>query len=165
MDRLKTFRKYIIWLILFYLFTMLCTYVGLNAMYTNIENGSTLPEEVKVDIAQATSVNGRIYGEIKAEKENNLNGKYLKINIYNRLNKLTGTKYLKIEDVKLNEPKKFMVNFTAENIKSFDIAILDDTPEVSRDKERAIQLFGKRFTDEELKTYTIITLILYCMFA
>ena len=60
MGRLKTFRKYIIWIILFYLFTMLMTYIGFNSSYKNIESDVETPSQTKIDIAQSTKVNGRI---------------------------------------------------------------------------------------------------------
>ena len=85
MGRLKTFRKYIIWIVAFYLFSMLITYVGLNSTYKDISTSNELSNQVKVDIAQATKVNGRIYGEVTNSEENNLNGKYIKVKIYDNL--------------------------------------------------------------------------------
>ena len=116
MDRIKTFGKYVIWIILFYLFTMLMTYIGFNSAYRNMEQETDLPKQIKIDVAQSTKVNGRIFGEVTSTEENDLNGKYIKVQIFNRRDALVGTKYLKIEDAKINEPKKFVVYFTAENI-------------------------------------------------
>ena len=79
MGRLKTFGKYILWIILFYLFTMLMTYIGFNSAYQNMEQEVDFPKQVKVDVAQSTKVNGRIFGEVTSTEENDLNGKYIKI--------------------------------------------------------------------------------------
>lgn len=57
MDRVQTFAKYVIWIIAFYFFSSFMIYVGLNTTYKNIEATKDLPEGVKVEIAQATSVN------------------------------------------------------------------------------------------------------------
>ena len=41
MDRLKTFLKYVLWVVAFYIFAMLLTYIGLNVTgtkYLKIEN-------------------------------------------------------------------------------------------------------------------------------
>ena len=57
MDRLKTFRKYIIWIIAFFLFSTLISYIGLNAKYKNIESTGEMPGGVKINLSQATSVN------------------------------------------------------------------------------------------------------------
>lgn len=163
MDRLKTFGKYIIWIILLYIFTTFCTYVGFNATYKNINYKDSLPEQVKINMAQATKVNGRIYGEITSTEQNDLNGKYIKVSIYTKTGNLAGEKYLKIENTNINEPKKFAVNFTAENIKYYTVEILEDSVKTQEEAKKAYDLFGDKFTNEELKTYTIITLILTLM--
>ena len=164
MDRLKTFRKYIIWLIAFYIFTMLLTYIGLNSKYQNINSIGNVPDGVKINLSQATSVNGRVLGEVNSTEESNLNGKYLKVDIFSKTNKLIGTKYLKLEELKLNEPRKFAVYFSAENIKSFKVDVKDNTEEIEHDVIRVRDLYKKIFLDEDLKTSLIIALILYAMF-
>ncbi len=57
MSRMQTFAKYIIWIVAFYFFSSFMIYIGLNTMYKNIETNKDLPNGIKVDIAQATSVN------------------------------------------------------------------------------------------------------------
>ena len=146
MGRLKTFRKYILWIIGFYIFTMFCTYVGLNATYEDITAKQDIPTQMEIKLAQATKVNGRIYGEVTSTQENDLNGKYLKI-----------------ENTNYNEPKKFAVNFTAESIESYTIDIIDDSQKVEEEAARSEELFGDIFTKESLRTIVIIGLILGIM--
>lgn len=57
MGRLKTFRKYIIWIVAFYLFTVICTYIGFNATYNNIDYIEKPIDQINVEIAQSTTVN------------------------------------------------------------------------------------------------------------
>lgn len=160
MERLKTFRTYIVLIIVFYLFTMIITFIGLNATYKNINLRKDLPEGLSINMAQATSVNGRIYGEVLSSEQNNLEGKYIKVNIFTKKGNHIGTKYIKIENTNINEPKKFAVFFTADNIKSYTVELLEDTEEVRNQCDLSKELFGDIFTDEELKAITIITLIL-----
>lgn len=160
MDRIKTFAKYVLWVVGLYLFTMFCTYVGFHATYKNISLVGELPTQVTINLAQATTVNGRIYGEVTSNEQNNLNGKYIKVGIYTKTGNFAGTKYLKIEDTKINEPKKFAVYFTAENIASYTVEIVEATEETEREVQTAMDLFGDTFTNEELKTYAVVTLIL-----
>lgn len=164
MDRMKTFGKYVVWIILFYIFTMICTYVGFNATYQDINSIGTMPNQITMDIAQATKVNGRIYGKVTSSQENDLNGKYIKVQIYTKSGKLTGTKFLKIENTQINEPKKFAVTFTAENIGFYKIEILDDSEEVQKEILTLSDLYKEVFTDEELKMYAIVTLVLSLIF-
>lgn len=164
MGRLKTFRKYIIWIVAFYLFSMLITYVGLNSTYKDISTSNELSDQVKVDIAQATKVNGRIYGEVTNSEENNLNGKYLKVKIYDKKGELRGEKFLKIENTEINVPKKFMVYFTSENIESYSVDIVDDSEETQTEIKSVAELFKDVFTDKELGKSVIIAFVLWAIF-
>ena len=160
MGRLKTFRTYIVLIIVFYLFTMIITFIGLNATYKNINLTEDLPEGLSINLAQATSVNGRIYGEVLSSEQNNLEGKYIKVDIFTKKGNDMGTKYIKIENTNINEPKKFAVFFTADNIKYYTIEVLDDTEEVRKQSDLVKELFGDVFTEEELKAVAILTLII-----
>ena len=164
MGRLKTFRKYIIWIVAFYLFSMLITYVGLNSTYKDIKTSNELADQVKVDIAQATKVNGRIYGEVTSSEENNLNGKYIKVKIYDKKEELRGEKFLKIENTEINVPKKFMVYFTSENIESYSVDIVDDSEETQTEIKSVAELFKDVFTDKELGKSVIIAFVLWAIF-
>lgn len=165
MDRLKTFRKYVIWLIAFFIFSTFISYIGLNARYKNIEATGEVPGGVKINLSQATSVNGRIFGEVTSTEENDLNGKYLKVDIFSENDNFAGTKYLKLDNLNLNEPRKFAVYFSADNIKYFTIDLLNYTEQLKDEEIRVKDLYKKIFLDEDLKTAAIITLILYAMFA
>lgn len=161
MSRLATFRKYFLWFLGLFLLSTILIYIGLNASYKNIENLIKLPDGVKVNLAQATSVNGRILGEVTSTDERNLNGKYLKINIFSKKDELVGTKYLKLQDLNNNEPKKFAVYFSTENVKTYTIDVLDDSEEVEKEELRIREIFKDTFTSEDLKMYRIIVLILF----
>ena len=159
MNRLKTLSKYVIGLIAFYIFSSVLIYIGLNATYRNILEKGNLPEQVNIDLAQATKVNGRIYGEVTSTIKNDLNGKYIKVEIYDKDVEVVGQKYLKIEGININEPKRFKVNFVTEGVKSYKIEILDDTPELQEQIEKAKSLWENVFTSEEVKGFTVILLI------
>ena len=165
MDRLKTFRKYVIWLIAFFIFSTFISYIGLNARYKNIESTGEVPGGVKINLSQATSVNGRIFGEVTSTEGNDLNGKYLKVDIFSENDNFAGTKYLKLDNLNLDEPRKFAVYFSADNIKYFTIDVLDYSEQLKDEEIRVKDLYKKIFLDEDLKTIAIITLILYAMFA
>ena len=63
MDRMKTFLKYTLWLILFYIFSNLMIYLNIETTYQNIGRKDNL-EQVTVYQAQATKKHGRIKGKI-----------------------------------------------------------------------------------------------------
>ncbi len=159
MSRLKTLGTYLLIAIGFYIFATAMIYIGLNASYKNITNKGNLSNQIKIDLAQSTKVNGRIYGKITSTNENNLEGKYIKVNIFDKKDRLVGTKYLKIEGTYVNQPKKFMVFFTAEYINSYTVEIIEDTEEVRQAVEESKNLYKDIFTDEELTGFGVIVLI------
>ena len=60
MDRLKTFAKYIIWIALFWIFSDILIYAGLNSTYKDISSKNSVPDGIQIIQMQATKVNGRI---------------------------------------------------------------------------------------------------------
>ena len=163
MGRLKTLRKYLIWLIAFYLFSMIFIYIGLNARYNNIDSNGEVPGNVKIELAQATSVNGRIFGKITSTEADNLNGKYLKVDIFSKRDELIGTKYLKLDNLKLNEPNKFAVYFSAQNIKKYSIDILDYSEELIKEESRVKEMYKKIFRDQDMPIWLIILFVAYAL--
>ena len=82
MSRLKTFAKYVVWIILFWILSDILIYYGINSTYKDIKNKTEIPNQVEVKEAEATKVNGRINGKVVNNEENDLSGKYLKIDLY-----------------------------------------------------------------------------------
>ena len=165
MSRLKTLGKYAIWVIAFFIFSTLISYIGLNARYKNIEPIGEIPGGVKINLSQATKVNGRIFGEVTSTEGNDLNGKYLRVDIFSKNDNFAGTKYLKLDDLTINEPRKFAVYFSAENIEHYTIDILDYSEQLKDEEIRIRNLYKEVFIDEDLKTTAIIALLLFAMFA
>ena len=160
MGRLKTFGKYILWIVGFYLFTMLLTYVAFNATYKNINTFLEVPENVNIVLAQATKVNGRIYGEVTSTKENNLEGKYIRVRIFTGNNNFAGTRYIKIQNTEENVPKKFAVNFKAENIKYYTVELIDEEEQSEEHIAKVEELYKNVFSIEKMKKYVIIWLVI-----
>ena len=82
MSTLKTFAKYAIWLILFWVLSDILIYYGINSTYKAISNKGENPKQVTINSAEATKVNGRIIGKVSNDEENDLSGKFLKIDLY-----------------------------------------------------------------------------------
>lgn len=125
MDRMKTFAKYALFALGIYFFTSILVFIGFNLNYKDIKCNNKFPEQISIAKAEATSKNGRIYGYISNIKENNVNGKYIKVEIYNNDNKKDEIQYLKINDIKYNEKKMFKVFFKTNNAKYCNISIVD----------------------------------------
>ena len=155
MDRIKTFAKYAIWLILFWLLSDILIYYGINSTYKDIQAKSEILNQIKVDNAEATKVNGRIKGTITNNEENNISGKYLKVNLYADSGNLLGTSFLEIGELENNQTKNFETYFKIQDVKSYDIGIVDEKVEE--------EMIGA-FTNEEITRFGVLTLLTYMIF-
>lgn len=126
MKTLKKYLKYVLWVVGIYILTAVLIFIGFNANYKPLKQRESLPEIISIDKAEATKSQGRIYGHIKNTPENDLNGKYIKISIYNSNNENIETQYLKIENLEPNTEKLFKGTFIAENAKSYEINVVDN---------------------------------------
>ena len=155
MDRLKTFLIYVLILVAIYIISDILIFIGLNVNYKPIENKIEIPKEISIKKAEATLVNGRIYGEINNNTENNVNGKYIKVDIYSSKDKLLGTEYLTINNISNNTSENFNVYFKAEDAKYYNIDIVDNIEENTEKNDI--------FLSEDLKTTAVISLLVYMM--
>ena len=125
MDTLKKFGKYVLWIVGFYFLTNFLVFVGFNANYKKIEIKENASQAISIDKAEASKTEARIYGKVKNTAEYDLNEKYIKITVYDEKDRDIGTEFLKIENLGLNEQKSFKATINAENVKSYDVYIID----------------------------------------
>lgn len=151
MSRMKTFLKYIIWLVAFYVFSQVLIFIGLNASYKPIESldENSIVEEVTVSKAEATSVNGRIFGEFKQDENNSLNGKYIKIIIYDKEKRLSGVKYIQIQETN----QSFKVYFQSNYIDYYEIDIVDSIDSLEEEQ------YGYVYKEDDIKIATFFALL------
>ena len=129
MSTLKTFAKYAIWLILFWVLSDILIYYGINSTYKAISNKGENPKQVTINSAEATKVNGRIIGKVSNDEENDLSGKFLKIDLYAENCNLLATEYEEIGNLRANEVKSFETYFKMQDVKSYGITVVEQKEE------------------------------------
>lgn len=155
MDRMKTFLIYALCIILFFIFSEFIINVGLNSMYKDMECKSSI-DQVNVQQAQATLVNGRIKGSIKNSENKDLNGKYVKIDIYSERDVLLGTKYYEIQNLSNSESTSFELYFKAQYAKYYEVSITD----TKKEEKFELEFLQKDLSKPEIILGTAIILIL-----
>lgn len=155
MNRLKTFAKYAIWLILFWILSDILIYYGINSTYKAIPRRSEISNQIAINNAEATKVNGRINGTVTNSEENSISGKYLKIDLYAESGNLLGTKYLDIGSLETNQKKNFETYFKIQDVKSYDVSIVDEKVESATDVN---------FMTEDMTQVRVIMLLTYMIF-
>ena len=154
MSTLKTFAKYAIWLILFWVLSDILIYYGINSTYKAISNKGENPKQVTINSAEATKVNGRIIGKISNDDENDLSGKFLKIDLYAENGNLLATEYEEIGDLRTNEVKDFETYFKMQDVKSYEITVVDQKEESSEGV----------FMTEDMTQIGVLALLTYMIF-
>lgn len=150
MDRLKTFAKYAIWIILFWIFSDILIYVGLNTTYKDMQNIGTIPTGIQVSQIQSTKVNGRIKLSIENEE---LSGKYIKIDLYSDMGNVLGTQYIEIGNISKDETKNIETYFKISDIKAYEISIVDEMGETT-----------EGFMDTAMSAMTIFVFVVKLLF-
>lgn len=154
MNRLKTFGKYILMLVGFYIFSTILS-IGFIATTYNEVNANIYPDSniaVKIDEAKSTFVNGHIKGSITNTTETDIQSRYVKFELLSKKENEILTKYIEVDKLEAGETKNFTINFEAENIKSFNVKITDDY--VS--EESKVHLINlKDAENEEIKNISI----------
>lgn len=123
MSDLKKDLKIVLLVIAGFLLTGFLIFVGFNVNYKPIELKSELPNQISIEKAEATKVQARVYGYVDNSGDNNLNGKFIKVSVFN--NEQVETKFLKIENLEKNERKLFKALFNVKKVNSYSIDIVD----------------------------------------
>ena len=154
MSKTKKIFKYILWIIVFFILSELLINVGLNSTYKPIEQKSSIPQ-VNVYQAEATLVNGRIRGIINNTGTPNIQGKYLKVDIYSARDVRLGTKYINLANVEPGKTDSFEVFYKLQNSSYYNISIVDEMEQVD-DKP----FFSQDFIQQKIIYWLLLSIIL-----
>ncbi len=150
MKRMGTFLKYVIWVVLFYIFSQLMIFLNLETTYQNIGRKDNI-EQITVYQAEATKVNGRIKGTITNNTENKITNKYIRIDLYSERDVFLGSRYIDISDIKENEVRNLEIYFKAQDVDYYEIKLVDEKeqgelPELLKDLTREQVVWGTFLT-------------------
>ena len=150
MDRMKTLAKYVIWLVLFYIFSNLMIYLNIESTYQNIGRKDNLPH-VTVYQAQATKVNGRIKGSIYNSEAHKITNKYLRIDLYSERDVFLGSKYIDVSTMRDSETRNFEEYFKVQDVDYYEMKFVDEKeegelPEMLKDLTKEQVIWGTFLT-------------------
>ena len=109
-----------------FILTGFLIFVGFNVNFKPIELKSELSNQLSIEKAEATKVQARVYGYVQNSSENDVNGKFIRVSVFNVNGENLETKFLKIENLGKNESKLFKVWFNKNEVKSYTIDIVDN---------------------------------------
>ena len=150
MERMKTLFKYALWIILFWILSDILIKVGLDSTYKNIQQRGEIPTGVEIVQMQATAVNGRAKVKIN---DTSLSGKFLKLDLYSSTGVNLATQYIELGEIKENEAKEIETYFKFSEVKSYEIAVVD---------EMGVSSVG--FMDTALSTLSVLGIVIKLLF-
>ena len=154
MDRLKRFLLYLIIGLAFFIFSDLLINIGLNTTYKKIEGKNNI-EQIDITRAEATLVNGRIFGKLNTQMSSELYKKYIKLDLYSENDILLGTKYIDIITFATNN-NSFETYFKFQGVKRYEISLVDEKAE-----EKSGELFDIKLSKTQILLGVLTALILY----
>ena len=122
MDRMKTFFKYVLMVVLFYVFSNVMTNAFLKVSFSEIKDYEINTEPLYVDVKEAEASN-------RNNSDSVVENKYLKFSMLSKNGNVLGEKYVRIDKIEVNQLKKYEVDFDYDNVKSFKIELVDSKPE------------------------------------
>ncbi len=126
MNTVKTFVKYIIWIILFWIISDFLINVGLKTTYNEMQKIGQIPSGIQVKEIKSTAVNGKINLIVNSTS---LSGKFIKVDLYSSKDNLLGTQYLDIGEIKENQTKEIDTYFKISDVKKYEIFVTDEKGE------------------------------------
>lgn len=155
MDRMKTFLKYILAIIIFFFFSNFLIYMSLETTYQNIGRKDNL-QQVTIYQAQATKVNGRIKGTIYNDANNKITDRYLKIDLYSERGNLLGTKYIDLLGIGENETRNLEVYFKIQDVDYYEISFTEE-----KEEQEELPEMVKDLTKEQVVWGTFLTFLIF----
>lgn len=126
--RIKVFLCYLLLFVVVFVFSDIMIYLYTKSMYSPIENYEISVEAplITVNVAEASNVNGNVKGIIKNNTQEKISDKYVRFDFYTPRNVNIGTKYLKINELNINEELQYELGFKYENVSSVKISMATD---------------------------------------
>ena len=155
MDRMKTFLKYILAIIIFFFFSNFLIYMSLETTYQNIGRKDNL-QQVTIYQAQATKVNGRIKGTIYNDANNKITDRYLKIDLYSERGNLLGTKYIDLLGIRENDTRNLEVYFKIQDVDYYEISFTEE-----KEEQEELPEMVKDLTKEQVVWGTFLTFLIF----
>ena len=153
MDSLKKLLIFFLIIIGFFIFSNFLIYVGLNSSYRDIERKDNV-ENVQIYQAEATKVNGRIRGLIQNVNGENLNGKYVEVQLYSKRDVFLGREYIQIENIE-EGPQAFEMLFKLQDVVSYEVSIVDEKQEGGE-----LELLNTDLTTQQIVVLTAFTFLI-----
>ena len=155
MDKMKKYFIYILLIAGLFILSNFLINVGLNSTYQDIKREDN-NSQIVIYQADATYVNGRIRGILTNPNGEELQGKFLKIELYSKRDILLGKSYIEIKDLKKEETQSFELLFRAKDVESYKVEIVKE-----KEPGQELEIIPREWTRKEVLLATAVTLLIF----
>lgn len=152
MKRMKTFCKYALWIIAFFIFSTIGSDLLIQKSYKPVSNEnihiekSTDGFEITVERADSNKRQGYFIGTVKNTSKHVIEKKYVKVDSFYK-GKLMQEKYLAFENLQPGEERKFKLLYKVGQIDEFRVSYVDEIPVnrtiIDKGIDKVIEYFDK----------------------
>ena len=155
MARMKRFLLYAVLIAAFWLFSDILIYISINSTYKHTEaRVYANSPQIIVGESKATYLNGFIKGSIRNNTDSIINNKYLKIELYSPRDVKLGTKYVKIDNLDINNYQEFEMWYKFTDVEYANITVTDNVQNASEEE----------FLSQKVATYIVVGALLVLYF-
>ena len=130
MSKLKTYFKYILLLVVLFIFVSIVSKLLIISMYKP-KDCTVLFDSPKIEIidSKATNANGYIYGCITNTTVSTIENKYIKLDCYSEYDNNINTGYAQIFKLEPDESQYFIIKYRCEGTERVEISMSDTAPD------------------------------------
>lgn len=152
MKRMKTFCKYALWIILFFIFSNIGIDILIQKSYKEVSSENIHIQksidgfEIEVERADSNKQQGYFIGTVKNTSNHVIEKKYVKVDSLYK-GRLMQEKYLAFENLQPGEERKFKLLYKVGQIDQFRVTYVDEIPEnrtiIDKGIDKVIEFFDK----------------------
>ncbi len=129
MDRMKTFFKYLLLVVGFFIVSQVLIRLCLYTSYEYINFEDISDQYIITGEAKAKNIDGFVKCTVMNPKSEVLKNKYIKIDYYTKRETLLGTDYIETGEIGTNDKKEFEISFEYDHVDNVKINIVDNKDE------------------------------------
>ena len=152
MKRMKTFCKYVLWIIAFFIFSTIGSDLLIQKSYKPVSNENIHIEkssdgfEITVERADSNKRQGYFIGTVKNTSKKVIDKKYVKVDSFYK-GRLMQEKYLAFENLQPGEERKFKLLYDVGQIDQFRVTYVDEIPVnrtiIDKGIDKVVEFFNK----------------------
>lgn len=125
MGRMKTFFRYFLLFVLFYIFSNIMIYLNIRSSMQEIKSSEIEFQnpQIIIEEAKASKVNAVIKGKIK--KDQTVQYKYIRVDLLSERGNVLNSRFIDISELEDGKEEEFSIRTNTEDVKGYKLVLTD----------------------------------------